>query len=157
MIGLRQRVAVHHRVPAEITATARRREPKEAGGLLIGWWDGETIVVRHIVEVPDESATETSWTRSEARAKEALADFLAEAEHPWLGYIGDWHTHPAPIGPSQTDKRSIRKASRSIRHPVALIVHRSDGPLDVLSARSGIALRTMWTTFGGKDQEEETS
>lgn len=147
MIGLRQRVALHPGVSPALTATSRRSEPKETGGLLIGWLDGKTIVVRRILEVPDADATETSWTRSEARANKALAGFLAKTEHPWLGYVGDWHAHPAPVGPSQTDRRTLRKDSRSVRHPLALIVHRSDGTLDVLTARRGTALRTSLTTY----------
>lgn len=154
MIGLRQRVALHLDVPPALTATARRREPKETGGLLIGWVDDGTIVVRHILEVPDENATATSWTRGEARANEALAKFLAEAEHPWLGYVGDWHAHPAPVGPSKTDKRSLRKDSWSMRQPLALIVHRGDETLDVLTAQRGITLRTIVTTFGKNDRKE---
>lgn len=157
MIRLRQRVELHQGVPSALTATARRREPRETGGLLVGWWDGKTIVVRHILEVPDPNATEVIWTRSEARANEALAEFMGEALHPWLGYVGDWHAHPAPVGPSQTDKRSLRKDSRSMRRPLALIVRRSDGTLDVLSARRGIALHTTCTTYRENDQEKGTS
>lgn len=154
MIGLRQRVALHPGVPSALTASARRREPKETGGLLIGWLDGGAIVVRHILEVHDADATETRWTRREAQANKTLAEFLAKAEHPWLGYVGDWHTHPATIGPSQTDKRSLWKDSRGVRQPLALIVHRSDGTLDILTARRGIALRTSLVTYGDNDQKD---
>lgn len=147
-------VVIHHAVPAALTATARSREPKETGGLLVGWWDRDKIVIRHILEVPDNDATASSWTRNEARASEALAHFLIRAEHPWLGYIGDWHTHPAPVGPSHTDKRSIRRAARSVGHPLALIVHRSDATLDVLAVRHGIVGRSPWTTYMHDYQEE---
>lgn len=157
MIGRRQRVSLHPSVPPALTATARRSEPKETGGLLIGWIDGAAIVVRHVLEVPDPDATQASWTRSETRANEALTAFLAKAEHPWLGYVGDWHAHPAPVGPSQTDKRSLKKDSRVMRQPLVLIVHRSDETLDVLTARRGIAVRTTLTPYGESDEHEETS
>lgn len=157
MIGRRQRVALHRSVPPALTATARRSEPKETGGLLIGWIDGRTIVVRHILEVPDPDATHTSWTRSEERANEALTQFLTEAEHPWLGYVGDWHAHPAPVGPSQTDKRSLKKDSRTVRQPLVLIVHRSDETIDVLTAQRGMVARTTVTTFGQNGQSEGAS
>lgn len=157
MIGRRQRVSLHPGVPAAVTAAARRAEPKETGGLLLGWTEGGTIVVRHALEVPDPDATSTSWTRGETRANEALAKLLAEAEHPWLGYVGDWHAHPAPVGPSTTDKRSLKKDSRVKRESLVLIVHRSDETLDVLTAQRGSATRTTLITYGEIEKEEQTS
>ena len=155
MIGRRQRVSLHPSVPPALAATARRSEPKETGGLLIGWIDARTIVVRHVLEVPDRDATHTNWTRSEKRANEALTRFLAEAEHPWLGYVGDWHAHPAPVGPSQTHKRSLKKDSRTVTQPLALIVRRSDGTIDVLTAQRGIVARTTVTSLGENDHSGE--
>lgn len=157
MIGRRQRVSLHPSVQPALTEAARRAEPKETGGLLLGWTFAETIVIRHILEVPDPDATPTSWTRTEATANKALAKFLTEAEHPWLGYVGDWHAHPAPVGPSPTDKRSLKKDSRTTGETLVLIVHRSDESLAVLTAQRGSARRTTLITYGENDQEEQTS
>lgn len=150
-------MSLHPGVPPALTAAAQRAEPKETGGLLLGWTAGGTIVVRHALEVSDPDATQTSWTRSETRANEALARFLAEAEHPWLGYVGDWHAHPAPVGPSTTDKRSLKKDSRVKQESLVLIVHRSDETLDVLTAQRGIATRTTLVTYVENDKKEQTS
>ncbi|RLV49726.1 hypothetical protein D9V37_07380 [Nocardioides mangrovicus] len=157
MIGRRQRVSLHPYVPRALTAAARRSEPKETGGLLLGWTDGGIIVVRHALEVPDPSATQTSWTRSETRANEALTKWLSEAAHPWLGYVGDWHAHPAPVGASTTDKRCLKKDSRVTQKSLVLIVHRSDETLDVLTAQRGSAARTTLITYEEINQKDQTS
>lgn len=157
MIGRRQRVTLHPNVAPALTATARRAEPRETGGLLLGWIDRGVILVRHILEVPDPDATPTNWTRNEERANEVLTKFLADAEHPWLGYVGDWHAHPGPIGPSPTDKRSLKKDSRSTGESLVLIVHRSDETLDVLTAQRGSAAHTTLIAYEEYDQKEQTS
>src|SRR5918994_1733126 len=76
--------------------------PKETGGLLLGWWDNTTVVVSHAVEVLDSEATNNSWTRREAAAQNVLDNALRDLSHPWLGYVGDWHSHPGTLDASPT-------------------------------------------------------
>lgn len=38
------------------------------------------------------------------------------------GYVGEWHTHPADIGPSRTDLRALAAIARLAQGPVALVV-----------------------------------
>lgn len=120
-----------------VTAAAVTAHPRETGGLLLGWWDTGRIVVRFAVEVPDAQATTNSWTREQTRAQTALDAALDEHQHPWLGYVGDWHSHPAACGASIQDVASIRRASRQYGDPLILIVHRVDGVLDLVVAHRG--------------------
>jgi hypothetical protein len=50
---------------------------------------------------------------------------------PRLGYLGDWHSHPADIGPSSVDSASMRRLGADVdagcTHPV-LIIARRRGP-----------------------------
>ncbi len=149
-----QPVRIHDDATSSIHACAEQSRQRETGGLLLGWWETDAIVVRHAIEVSDPEATATSWTREEHRSTAALATALEQFEHPWLGYVGDWHTHPAPSGASSTDRRSIRRASRGYGHPLVLIVHRSDGLLDCRAARRGLPVRTSTEPFHTPSSEE---
>ena len=146
---------IHAGARRQIALLATAAGTTETGGLLLGWWESNTIHVRHVVEVIDPAATATSWTRDEARAAAALSDALDRYEHPWLGYVGDWHTHPAPVGASWTDRRSIRRASRGYAEPLLLIVHRSDGTLDLASARRGLPVRVTEQVHSQTDTQQE--
>lgn len=128
---------VHDAARAAIAAAAVAAQPCETGGFLLGWWEDSVVVVPFAVEVPDQASTSSSWIRDEVRSQAALESALELYRHPWLGYVGDWHSHPAPCGPSGQDERSIRRASRSYPAPLLLLVRRSDGQLDARAARAG--------------------
>ncbi|WP_158698033.1 Mov34/MPN/PAD-1 family protein [Streptomyces prunicolor] len=120
-----------------IRAAASAAGRTETGGLLLGWWEGDAIVARYAIEVPDPDATSSSWTRADHRAQDALDRALADLDHPWLGYVGDWHTHPARCGPSSQDEQSICNASHGYSQPLLLLVHRNDGTIEARSADQG--------------------
>lgn len=153
MKGTQVIVDVHPDATEVIAASARFAHPRETGGLLLGWWDPGRIVVRHAVEVPDPAASTSSWSREQLRAQAALDGVLAEHEHPWLGYVGDWHSHPAARGASSQDVISIRRASRAHPEPLLLLVHRSDGAFDHVVAHRGRTRRAtaLTTTTEGPD------
>lgn len=144
-------VDVHADVTAGIAAATASAHPRETGGLLLGWWDDGRVAVRHAVEVPDPHATTDSWSRAELRAQAALDAALAEYQHPWLGYVGDWHSHPSACGASGQDLVSIRRASRQYEQPLVLLIHRADGVVETIGAHRGRrqqAILLMTTTEG---------
>jgi proteasome lid subunit RPN8/RPN11 len=126
----------------QIGAAAASARPQETGGLLLGWWDADGVRVAAAAEVVDPSATGVCWTRSRTTAQAALDDALKEIDDPWVGYVGDWHSHPAPVGPSRADRAAITRVSRQYPGPVVLVVHRSPGTLDVITARAGRVVRS---------------
>jgi proteasome lid subunit RPN8/RPN11 len=130
-------VVIHSDASQAITTAAGRAAPVEAGGLLLGWWDNGTVIVRSAVEVVDPVASGTSWVRRETPAQQALDRAITALGHPWMGYVGDWHSHPVACGASAQDLHSIRSASRTYAQPLLLIVHRCDGVLDIRAARRG--------------------
>ncbi|WP_179855076.1 Mov34/MPN/PAD-1 family protein [Paractinoplanes atraurantiacus] len=141
------RVLVHSDARQTIATAAERAHPLEAGGLLLGWWDRDAIVVRAAVDVVDPTATGSSWIRREGLAQQALDQAVTELGHPWLGYVGDWHSHPAPCGASEQDRQSIRSASLAYPQPLLLLVHRRGGNVDMHAARRGrlqaVSIETM--------------
>jgi integrative and conjugative element protein (TIGR02256 family) len=131
------RIVAASNVADFITERAGQAAPKETGGLLLGWWEDTTVVVGHAVEVPDPDATRSTWTRHEDAAQATLEAALRDLGHPWLGYVGDWHSHPAMLDASSTDELSLRRASSQYAKPLALLVHQPDGRLDVRVADRG--------------------
>jgi proteasome lid subunit RPN8/RPN11 len=126
-------------VLTELRTAAKAAEPKETGGLLVGWWDtGSTVIVRHAIEVPDRQATPTSWVRRPRAARRALTHALSAFGHPLLGYVGDWHSHPQLCSASRRDLMSLAETSLQYEHPVLLLVRQPDDTIDVRAARGGI-------------------
>jgi proteasome lid subunit RPN8/RPN11 len=134
-------VDVHREVVVELTRAAAAAAPQETGGLLLGWWRADGIVARHAIEVRDPTATQSAWIRSVGSAQRALDRALAEHDHPWLGYVGDWHSHPAPMPASAQDLESVRRASRGYKLPLLLLIHYGSGIHDARCAVRG-RLRT---------------
>lgn len=124
-------------VAAALRTCAMRDTGHERGGLLLGWWDGTEIVIQYLVEVSDPHSTSTSWTRHQVTAQEALDQARATVADPRVGYVGDWHTHPAAIGISPADEAALRRASRQYPEPIVLIVALPDGRLDIHAASAG--------------------
>jgi integrative and conjugative element protein (TIGR02256 family) len=106
-----------------IVQAGRRALPLETGGILIGHRDGENVIVTRAVEVPSPTATRRSYRLDHEHADAALARALRNQPRDALaGYVGEWHTHPARVGPSILDRMSIASAARKSPAPIAMIV-----------------------------------
>ena len=102
---------------------AKASSEREHGGILVGYRDTHGITIDDIIEVTDTTATRTRYLRRESSAQQALTAYLNRPglEHT-LGYVGEWHTHPAPAPPSSTDHHTMRTMARRNRQPVTLVV-----------------------------------
>lgn len=128
-------------VRSEMANFAAVAAPRETGGVLLGWWDDDMVVVRHAIEVPDKAASRFSWNRRPRATRKALDAALAALDHPLLGYVGDWHCHPASCGASSQDEASVAKTSRSYKRPLALLVQLPDDVIDARAAQGGTLRR----------------
>jgi integrative and conjugative element protein (TIGR02256 family) len=110
-----------------ITAVTCESLPLENGGILIGYHEGPNIVVTHALAVTTPTATTNRYVRDDVHANALLREFLAarDPDDP-AGYVGEWHSHPAPFGPSSIDLNAIRATAKATAAPVALIVHSPD-------------------------------
>jgi len=106
---------------ATIRRAAEQAHPRETGGLIIGYRIGSTVVVAHAVEVPDEAATSHAYTRREGPAQDALNLARARLGAP-MGYVGDWHSHPASASPSRMDKSALRRTALQFKLPIGQVV-----------------------------------
>lgn len=110
-----------------ITDSASLQAERETGGILLGWRHSSGVYVSDAVEVPDRRAGRSQYVRRHGLASESLNRFLdtLPAQSP-VGYVGEWHTHPAPQGPSRIDRRRLKGISRHLHDDIALIVASHD-------------------------------
>lgn len=99
-----------------------RALPRETGGLLLGYY---TEIGPHVTEahvVPDPRATRIRYRRDAVTAAHILGASIRADDSGALGYIGEWHTHPLPIGPSTTDVHASGRLAVAGGHDIALLV-----------------------------------
>ncbi|WP_127817670.1 SAVED domain-containing protein [Microbacterium sp. CPCC 204701] len=106
-----------------IASETAKRLPFETGGILLGYREIDNVVITHALVVDGGGATKDRYVRDDIRANERLAEFLSDrAEDDPIGYVGEWHSHPAPSGPSTIDRNAMRAAAKAADGPVALLV-----------------------------------
>lgn len=130
-------ISIEQKVFTKLRDLAKKSHPTETGGLLIGWWIKDNIHIEDVIEVVYASATGNSWVREQAQAQAALDQKLETSTDEKAGYVGDWHSHPAPIGASAQDIKSLKSSSKQYENSLATIVCLSDGSFDIHSARHG--------------------
>ena len=108
---------------------ARAAYPNETGGILVGVKVRRRPWITHAVEIPSNNAGAGHYTL-QGYARQSAVDVIRAIDHR-LGYIGEWHSHPADVPPSRQDVRAIAFLSRDpaaeCPHPVLAVVRRSGG------------------------------
>jgi integrative and conjugative element protein (TIGR02256 family) len=114
-------VLVARRALADAVEAACAALPRETGGILLGFHTPDAVVVTRVVVVEDRRSTRFSYVRRRRRAQAALAA-ARDSAPPVVGYVGEWHTHPADQPPSRTDFVSLGQTAQSASTRVALLV-----------------------------------
>ena len=115
-------------------AAAAAAHPNETGGVLLGVLTRGRPWITTATEVAHAGAT-GAYYELEAGAAPAVVDAMT-LHDPRVGYLGEWHSHPADFGPSPLDERSMRgiaaDPTAECAHPVLIIARRcgSDYQLD---------------------------
>lgn len=114
-------------VADQLRAWSDASTPIETGGILVGLLADDGPWVTHAFQI---ETAERSSVRFELPAG-VTQDLVRSARtvDPRLGYVGDWHSHPADVGPSSTDMRSLSGLARGARRfgdrpPVMIVVRR---------------------------------
>jgi len=144
---------------AAMREAARAAHPLETGGVLIGVYvDGVPWATR-AVEIASADRGRRHYRIPGGTTQPAVR--VARAEDGRLGYLGDWHSHPADAGPSTTDLASLalvsyRRPGRP--NPTMVVVRRRDDQY-VLDARRivGVHVRACEIRLTGSlaEQSEE--
>ncbi|MGV9560237.1 Mov34/MPN/PAD-1 family protein [Streptomyces sp. NPDC003522] len=113
----------------EVIASATAQQlPRETGGILLGYREDANVVVTHALVVDGQEASTHRYVRDDVTANACLAAFLAQrAGDDPTGYVGEWHSHPAPSGPSPTDVAAMQATAREHDGPLALLVYAPGG------------------------------
>lgn len=118
------RIHLRDEAHALITSETAKHLPAETGGLLLGYREDADIIVTHALVVNGKLAFTNRYVRDDVKANALLHAFLKErADDDPTGYIGEWHSHPAPCGPSPIDVRAIRATAKSSDAAIALVIH----------------------------------
>ena len=134
--------------------------PNETGGVILGYIDQK---LRHIYVVdvlnapPDSDADRTGFTRGVEGLKAAL-DKVARRTANIVGYIGEWHSHPAFTSayPSRLDHALIKQLAEKLEldgQPALMIIVGSTGELSVSVKEAG----SREPAYGVSSREREES
>lgn len=108
---------------------ARRTDPLESGGILLGWHaaDGRDLLAAAMIGPgPDAVHKRTRFEPDSAWQRRELSRVYRDSGRI-LTYLGDWHSHPGGSDtPSRRDERTARRIARHrsarVREPIMVIV-----------------------------------
>ncbi|GAA0305402.1 Mov34/MPN/PAD-1 family protein [Kineococcus aurantiacus] len=134
------RTALHEAATAGAAAL-----PMETGGILLGFRTPDLVVVTRTVTVPDPRSNSRSYLRRREPAQALLnAAPMPAQDLQVVGYVGEWHTHPADSPPSRTDIQALGDTARLLDAPAALIVLTYTQAGHLANVHGLIALRDPW-------------
>lgn len=114
MTGSPPRLLLAESAYDQMKAAATASHPNETGGILLGIYCNGTPWVTACVELPPTNPARARYRIPGGATQPTVQEAREHDER--LGYLGDWHSHPANIGPSGTDMASL--AYISVRHPL---------------------------------------
>ena len=92
-----------------ITSYAQQYLPAEIGGILLGYREDRLLIITDALIVVNPVPTAANrYDRDDVQANRQLRGWLAarDRDDP-VGYIGEWHSHPARGGSSALDIAAI--------------------------------------------------
>lgn len=136
---------------AAITNAASAAHPLETGGVLVGVYVDGRPWVTQAVEIPTSDRGRSHYRIPAGTTQPAVK--ASRAADSRLGYLGDWHSHPADAEPSTIDLASLAMVSyRRPRRPnPTMVVARKRENEYLLDARRivGIHVRSCEIRLAG--------
>jgi proteasome lid subunit RPN8/RPN11 len=111
----------------QMKGAASLSHPLETGGILVGVHTDQQPWAIMAIEVPTSNRGRAHYHLPGGATRPAVLRTRA-IDHR-LGYIGDWHSHPADVPPSTTDLASLRLISYlhpRLPNPTLLVLRRTD-------------------------------
>lgn len=94
-------VLVSEQAVADIRSRATAALPFETGGVVLGTYTDRGVWITEFAEINSTSPHLTRYRIPAGRTHEIVN--AARSADDRVGYLGDWHTHPADLGPSARD------------------------------------------------------
>ena len=120
------RIWLSEEVEHVVVRAAHEHHPVEIGGVLVGVSVRRRPWATAAAVVPSRCQTPTYYTLPQGARHVAVE--AARKHDRRIGYVGDWHAHPADIGPSETDLATMRRLAADVDagcpRPVLLIARR---------------------------------
>jgi hypothetical protein len=139
MPDLTEDVLVSEGVLEQLTAWAEAAAPHETGGILLGMLAGDRRWITGARQIAPSNAKRNRY-RLPAGVTNGLV-LEARRADPRVGYLGDWHSHPADSGASGIDLGTFRRLlylalTHAETAPVLAVVRReaSGWQLDMTTA-----------------------
>jgi len=144
-----------------MVGAAKLAHPKETGGVLVGVRVHGRPWVTHALEIRSRDSGPAQYIL-DGDARQSAVDEIREID--WrIGYIGEWHSHPANTPPTSRDIRSIARLARDPEaecpHPVLVVVRckAANWVLDATQWQVARASHVRLIAAGGLPRAEETS
>jgi integrative and conjugative element protein (TIGR02256 family) len=110
---------------AEMCREASLANPRETGGVLLGYWSGTQAVICSLVSAGPKSQKRNDNFVPDHDFQERQIATLYKASGRLHTYLGDWHSHPDGLPlPSGLDRRTLKKIARygPARAPMPLML-----------------------------------
>lgn len=121
-------VLVHSVVIEVLTAEADAKEPRETGGVLLGYFQQQdNVPVILLATTPGPNAIHLpNYYKPDYEHDEVQIANVYEKSNRQITYMGDWHTHPLPrCNMSYRDKKTLRRIAAfgpaRVNEPIMLI------------------------------------
>lgn len=136
----------------DILSAAREHHPNEIGGVLIGVEAERRPWVTRAVTVSSRRATPVYYEIPAGARRRAVRS--SRRDDPRLGYLGDWHSHPADIAPSGKDRETMAELAADrdagCSRPVLLLARRrGEGYRLDVRQQAGSKLRELRLIIAG--------
>lgn len=96
-----------------ILTTSASAAPRETGGILVGRWTDDCILIQHASGPgPNAMHSRSRFVRDGDFAQRFLEEVVAASSGQY-DYVGEWHSHTAWFGPSPLDRLSMMHVARN--------------------------------------------
>lgn len=121
-------VWISEQVIIVIKEAASGSHPEEIGGILLGVYVNDRPWVTHSVQI-ESVEPRHNFYRLPSGVRPRVVDELRKIDAR-LGYLGEWHSHPANVGPSLKDKLSMTcialHSKNTCPNPLLMVVKRDE-------------------------------
>jgi len=101
-----------------LIAESNRKYPSETGGILVGKFEHETVVVSMALGPgPKAIHRRNNFIRDGSYSQEKLEEYISRTKGEF-DYLGEWHSHPINTGPSVRDLVSIKEIGLDQRYAI---------------------------------------